>query len=240
MKKSLISICLLFSLFSTAQNEDNWDVHSLLPSMGAVVAFKQLSDGTYCQIDVRGNNKLTPDFIKPSGGSDPLTSSDIPVCNLREQKDFQKQAENSYLINGHAQKTAGAVALIAGGFAYGCFFGVFISSVYGYLSTLFFPISRCNTNDCRKHRADIQSDEDGVKNYLSVFAGFPSGLVFSPVLAKELSMSIVARKHPELYAKPPRSIPLLSFYGLTGGISGAILCEKGTTYLLTDNPKTNL
>ncbi len=216
MKKLFISICLLLSFTSLAQNIESWQVNSKLAQMGAVVALKQLPNGDLCYMDVRGNDKFTPDFIKPSGGSDPLSISDIPVCNSEEQKDIQAQAKNSYLTNGHAQKAIWHGAIIGAGA--GCFMGFF----YGIGTT-----TASNSN--------VRVGLSGTM----VGAGTVGAVEAHAIIQELIALESKGASGAVTFAAWKRVFKSM-LTGAGPGLAGAIVCKEGITYLLSDTPKTNM
>ncbi len=99
--------------------------------MRATVALKRKPDGSFCQLDVRGNSKLTPSFVKSAHRKASAPKSDTPVCSKSDIKVFQKGAKKLNLKGAKGQKTSvgallGTLAKSAG---VGCVFGAGIAWV---------------------------------------------------------------------------------------------------------------
>ncbi len=208
--KSLILISLIFSFVNVAySDEDSWQINSELSNMRAVMAFTPREDGSYCLIDVRGNSKLTPNFVKADGGNDPLSENNIPYCNKKEIEDFQKQAEISYIEGLHIKKTnPGSAAIMYGlsSMGIGCLFGTIVA-----LGT---------DNEYFRSKSNFERQKLILDMVVGTITGIGMGITHSLLYL----MSEVAGYSTSI----------------AGGIAGALICDTGTTYFLSGNPKTDL
>ncbi len=94
--------------------------------MRATVALKRKPDGSFCQLDVRGNSKLTPSFVKSAHRNVKIPESDVPICSDNDMKDFQKKVKKLNLKGTKIRKTnvAGFVlGSLAKSVGFGCVFG---------------------------------------------------------------------------------------------------------------------
>ena len=97
-----------------------------LNNMRATVALKRKPDGSFCQLDVRGNSKLTPSFVKSAHRNVKIPESDVPICSDNDMKDFQKKVKKLNLKGAKIRKTnvAGFVlGSLAKSVGFGCVFG---------------------------------------------------------------------------------------------------------------------
>ncbi len=233
--KQIILVLLLLSLGACVTTKPKRQAHKPSPqkptrqvaqvsNLRAFVAFKQLPDGSYCQINVRRNNKLTPNFVQPDGGSDPLPKNDIPICSEKDKRDFQNQAENFYLKGNVIQKTSLSAAGTAGisivataikSGLIGCFFGAGVSWFSSFLD---FSKKQLITADV------IGGGLIGFAGAIDIASKTMDNIPQTPSNAKArvggIGGSLIA--------------------GPATGIAGAIVCEDGTTYLLSDTPKTDM
>ncbi len=129
MKVLLFLIVLSFSHIISANQKGTNLVE--LNNMRATVALKRKPDGSFCQLDVRGNSKLTPSFVKSAHRKASAPKSNAPICSESDIKAFQKGAKKLNLKGAKGQKTSvgallGTLAKSAG---VGCVFGAGISWV---------------------------------------------------------------------------------------------------------------
>ncbi len=175
----VISLTMLFSLgyFATAQTANNLVE---LNKMRATVALKRKPDGSFCQLDVRGNSKLTPSFVKSAHRKASTPKSDTPVCSKSDIKAFQKGAKKLNLKGAKGQKTSvgallGTLAKSAG---VGCVFGAGISWVA--------DMWKGNSNekkteaqapcvDCANQKNKTEKEIEDLKTTTAIAAGVLSG-----------------------------------------------------------------
>ncbi len=231
-----------FAKPSVSKISTNTNINNLR-KMGAVVAFNRRPDGSYCQVDVRGNTKLTPSFVKPSGGYSPLPKNNISVCSFQERKILQKTTKKFNIQGARVQKTSAGALLgsLAKSAGVGCVFGMGIAWLFGNNSNEQKTEATALCVECSTDKAGEDTD---LKKELALLGG---NIVGGTVIAGATSVTPIDKTLPALnkngilalkqfiksVAKPPSAV-------LGGGISGAILCGDGTTYLLKSNPKTNL
>ncbi len=114
------------SLSKIENHKNTREIASRVP-LKVVVALKKRDDGSYCQIDMRGNSNLTPAFVRSASYSvTSPTNKNVSVCSSKERKAFQKTLKKSYLAGSQAKKTnlAGAViGTVAKSAGIGCIFG---------------------------------------------------------------------------------------------------------------------
>ncbi len=202
-----------------AENITASNMRFLLSKMGAVFALKPKSDGSFCYVDVRGNPKLTPAFVKPDGGHDQLSISDIPVCDKEEKKDFQKQAKNLYIEGLPAKKTSYLAILntvglsISRGAGLGCLFGAGLTMV----NDIFSLLTEKGMSLSHKIGGGIMGASEATDTLRN---NFPN----------KSAVGVTARIG---------GVGLSYTSGIASGITGAILCEGGIIYVLK-NKKTDM
>ncbi len=183
----LVVVALKATQYQTGSNQSSalsgLSANSQLANMRALVAFRKKPDGSYCQVDVRGNAKLTPSFVKPASFDEALLKSDISFCSSKEKKSFQKIARGFSLKGGQVQKTSvagvalGALLKSAG---FGCAFGAGLSLLFDVLGgSGFYGQSDKKTQssatciDC----VEKQKPMDPFLKGLSGFSGVTAGII---------------------------------------------------------------
>ncbi len=153
-----------------------------LNNMRATVALKRKPDGSFCQLDVRGNSKLTPSFVKSAHRKASAPKSDTPVCSKSDIKVFQKGAKKLNLKGGKAQKSSLAAAILgstAKAAGLGCVFGAGISWVANMFSDNEKTEAGSSCIDCANQKS---KEEKEVKDLKSKVAGVSGGLAGATVL----------------------------------------------------------
>ncbi len=138
--KYLVALSLAIQLLALAKPHPKpWSLpHNLnLNKMRAVVAFKQRSDGSFCQVDVRKDSQLSPSFVKTARFNKNVSINNKNACSVKERKAFQKTASKFNLRGAKAKKTSVLVG-VAGSAIFksagiGCIFG----TVVGFLDHAF-------------------------------------------------------------------------------------------------------
>ncbi len=101
-------------------------------SMRASAGFYRQESGDICMVDVRGQFRMTPSFVKPAGTRTKVTAG-VPPCSAKEQKAFRQKTKSLYLTNkqGRVYQTAApALAMGAVGVMKHLGFGCVAGSLY--------------------------------------------------------------------------------------------------------------
>ncbi len=165
MKKlyHLIIGALISFTLSAYSVENAYFSRNQLSKMQVVAGLQRKSDGSFCMVDVRGQPKLTPSYVKTASQSSALPKEVFfEECNTKQQRQFKQTANTTYLKGDPAKKVVlgSALSSIAKASGLGCVVGSGIVFTAHFLSQLLKDDKKESSTQAKAPCIDCQKNQN--------------------------------------------------------------------------------